>query len=129
VSGPFPPGLPFVEFVVGHFYDWERWSPEKREMIVISLLTEQQRGQGLLLAVHHYWGLMEGLSPHVMADTMLLASCYTGIGNFTSGLGTLKIVLTVLKKLADSGNPDDVNCLNVFKQLVATFSLPNGPTL
>jgi hypothetical protein len=128
VSGPYEPATAFVKFVVDHFYDPDRWPPDRREQVLIAILTVHCRGEGLLVAAHLYWGLMEGLPVHVIADTLLLTSAYTGIPNFTSGIGTLKSTLNVLKRLADA--PDAataVNCLNVMKQLTAAFTLPGGP--
>ena len=50
-AGPYPPAAPLVEFIMGHFYDRERWRPDRREEVLIGLLTAHCNGQGLPLAV------------------------------------------------------------------------------
>jgi hypothetical protein len=129
VAGPYQPGTDFVKFIVDHFYDPERWPPDQREQCMISLLTPHCVGQGLLLAVHLYWGLMEGLSAHQIADTILLAGAYSGIPNFTNGIGTLRTTLMVCKQQANTGNAGDANCLAVVHALAQTYALPTGPTM
>jgi len=115
---PFPPARAFAEFVVGHFYDAERWPPDRRELCLITYFTVEGGNDHVNLGTHIYWGLMEGLSPEVIGDTILLASVYSGIDNYTNGIGVLRRVLTVLREIADGPDADQAaRSLSVVQRL------------
>lgn len=116
--GPFPPATAFVQFVIDHFYDPKRWPPDRRELCVITYFTAQSGGDTSNLATHIYWGLMEGLTPEEIADTILLASVYSGIDNYTNAIGALRRVLTVLREIVEGPEPEQgVQCMNVVLKL------------
>lgn len=115
--GPFPPARPFTEFILGHFFRPGRWEPARREQCVIMYFASRSAGNASNLGIHIYWGLMEGLSPHAIADTILLAAAYSGIENYSAGIGILKRVLTVLRSLVEDPDPSVVECVNVVKKL------------
>lgn len=122
VGAPYEPGKPFVELLIGRFFDASRWPPGERELCIIAMLAQQYGGSGAFLAIHLYWGLMEGLSPEKLADALLLMGVYTGISNYNAGIGTLRKVLTLLEGLAAGPNAEeDVKWANVLAKLRAAF--------
>jgi alkylhydroperoxidase/carboxymuconolactone decarboxylase family protein YurZ len=115
--GPFPPATPIAEFIIGHFYRSERWEPARREQCVITYFASRAAGNEANLGIHIYWGMMEGLSADVIGDTILLAAAYSGIENYTNGIGVMTHVLTVLRALIEDPDPGAVECMNVVKKL------------
>jgi alkylhydroperoxidase/carboxymuconolactone decarboxylase family protein YurZ len=115
--GPFPPARAFAEFVIDHFYRPGRWAPAHREQCVITYFASRSAGNAANLGTHIYWGLMEGLSPELVGDTILLAAAYSGIENYSAGIGVMKHVLTMLRGVVDDPDPDAVKCTNVIKKL------------
>lgn len=73
------------------------------ERTIITLFASQRNGP--FLAIHMYWGLLEGLTVGEMAETLLLVGTYTGIGAYTQGLTVLSQTLTFL---ANSSTNDPV---------------------
>lgn len=115
---PFPPARAFAEVVVGHFYDAARWPPDRRELCLITYFTVEGGDERGNLGIHIYWGLMEGLSPEVIGDTILLASVYSGIDKYTNGIRALQRVLTVLREIADGPDADRAaQCMSVVLKL------------
>jgi hypothetical protein len=100
VTAPYPPATPFVEFVVGHFFDASRWPPAERELCLVCMFAQRPGPGGLFLAIHLYWGLMEGLSPTRLADAFLLVGSYGGLDVFNAGVTTLRRVLLLLRRQA-----------------------------
>lgn len=104
VAFPHPASAPYVEAVIKGFYDAARMAPRDRERVLVALLASQSNAPSLLLAVHLYWGLMEGLSVADLADTLGLSGVYTGLGHYTAGLKTLRVTLDALVEL--TAKPD-----------------------
>jgi alkylhydroperoxidase/carboxymuconolactone decarboxylase family protein YurZ len=69
-------------------------SARDRERCLIALLT--QSGAELSLAIHVYWGLMEGMPVAEVAHTIGLAASYSGVPRLAFGLPLLERVLTRL---------------------------------
>ncbi|MCC6552238.1 MAG: hypothetical protein IT372_04350 [Polyangiaceae bacterium] len=114
---PFPPSRAFAEFVVGHFFDPQRWPPDRRELCLITYFTADG-ADATNLGTHIYWGLMEGLTPDVIGDTILLAAAYSGIDNYTNGINVLRHVLLVLRDILEGPDPDRAcQCMSVIPRL------------
>jgi alkylhydroperoxidase/carboxymuconolactone decarboxylase family protein YurZ len=71
-------------------------SGRERETALIPLITSQRAE--LELAVHVYWGIMEGLSPDEVAGLMLVSGIYSGIGNHNAGIKVMRKVLVPLQQ-------------------------------
>lgn len=100
VAAPYPPNAGYVEWIIGSLYDGKRIAAKDRERTLIALLASQSTGHSLLLAVHLYWGLMEGLTVAEIADTLALSGVYLGLPHYTAALGTLSGTLKILGFLA-----------------------------
>ncbi len=80
-----------------------------RERCLITLLATG--AQGMPLAVHFYWGLMEGLSPANVMATLTLVAAYTGLDNFTRAARLFEQTASFLKRHLGAGGstrPDAV---------------------
>ena len=104
------------------FYDRCRMEPKDRERCLIGILAS--RDAGLNLALHVYVGLMEGLSPHDVADVVFLGGIYTGVDRISDGLDTVTRTLTVLARLAGRDESREVPVGDVAAALVAAFKPP-----
>lgn len=99
ITGRDPASAGFVNFATETFFDAKRFPPDARERCFLVLLALTSKGSGLTLAVHIYWGLMEGLSVRDVADTLLFAGVYTGMPNLASALISMEDALNALKDL------------------------------
>lgn len=98
----YPPCEPWLDWISQHLYNRERFRPEYRELILLTVLSSNPHGGGRLLAIHVYVGLMVGLSPSEIADALLLVGVYTGIPSFTFGVyNILTKALAVLRQAVD----------------------------
>jgi hypothetical protein len=107
----FPPGRDFVTSVSDVIYGIREPSnfiaPVDREIQLLTLFTIS--GQSFQLAVHCYWAILIGLSPHDVATTLLLASVTAGIDEYVSAIGVMTKVMHILKNLAPTEpTPEDV---------------------
>jgi alkylhydroperoxidase/carboxymuconolactone decarboxylase family protein YurZ len=94
----YPPLLPWNEAIAKTFYDDpEPLSAANRERCLIALLTHT--GPQLSLAIHVYWGLMEGLSVAEVCHIVGLAACYGGVPRLALGLPVVERTLRVLSTL------------------------------
>lgn len=117
----YPPCEPWLDWISQHLYNRERFRPEYRELILITVLGSNPHGGGRLLAIHLYVGLMVGLSPSEIADALLLVGVYTGIPSFTFGVyAILTKALAVLRRAADEGG-EALGMPQVLKSLVEAF--------
>lgn len=90
---PFPPAAPFADFIIGRFYTGDAWPPARRELVLIALGAANLVGNGRTLAVHLYWGLMEGLGVGEIADTLLLVGAYAGVDKYSAAMRVLRAVI------------------------------------
>jgi hypothetical protein len=111
----------YVKAIRKQFYKraHQRMRPQDRERVLIGVLVS--RDAGLNLALHVYSGLMEGLSPHDVADIIFLSGIYTGVDCISDGLDAVTRTLDVLSQLADE---DRCTVLDVVGQLRAAFKPP-----
>lgn len=86
VAGYFAGGAPWLKSVDAEVYRTGRMAPIDRERVLIALFTGQ--AERAALAIHVYWGLMEGLTPQAVHQIVLLAGTYTGLGRYTFGTRT-----------------------------------------
>jgi alkylhydroperoxidase/carboxymuconolactone decarboxylase family protein YurZ len=118
----YPPCEPWLDWVSQHLYNRERFRPEYRELILITVLGSNPHGGGRLLAIHLYVGLMVGLSPSEVADALLLVGVYTGIPSFTFGVyATLTKTLAVLRQAVEQGG-EALGMQRVLKSLAEAFA-------
>lgn len=100
VEAPHPPAAGFAQWVVGYLYDARHLKPADRERTLVALLASQSAAPSLMLSIHLYWGLMEGLGVVELADVLALSGAYTGLPRYTAGLITLRRTLDSLVALA-----------------------------
>ena len=114
----FPKAAQYIDAVMAEYVGGDDLAPPDRERCIITILTLQDaRGT---LAAHLYWGLMEGLSPVEIANTLLLAGAYAGVPHFAAALFTFRTVLEQLAGLAAKGG-DAVQSPSVLKALLEAF--------
>jgi hypothetical protein len=117
----YPPCEPWIDWISQHLYNRERFRPEYRELILITVLGSHHGG-GRLLAIHLYVGLMVGLSPSELADALLLVGVYTGIPSFTFGVYTiLTKTLAVLRQAVDQGG-EALGMSQVLRRIAEAFA-------
>lgn len=78
-------------------------SGKDRERVVIALLASQPNTY--FLAIHFYWGLVEGLSVDDMCRILLIVGGYNGYSLYTNGLTVLGETLMALRSVANEGIP------------------------
>ncbi len=66
------------------------------ERCVITMLAAEKSGP--FLAIHCYWGIVVGLLPDDIAETLLLVGTYQGVDSYTQGLRVLAETLMFLKE-------------------------------
>lgn len=76
-------------------------SAKERELCLVTLLSAQ--AMDLELAVHIYWGLMEGLEPKELAALITVVGVYAGLDKFNSALDVMTKTMHALDKVASSG--------------------------
>lgn len=116
LNGRNPGGSGYVDGVIDTLYQGEPLSHRDRERCLIAVLAGRQ--EALTLGVHIYWGLMEGLSPEEVSQTLVLAGAYQGIPVYATGLLVLEKTTAMLKGLAAESAVDSVSVLQAF---IATF--------
>lgn len=111
-----PVGAPYIDNMVNLLYTGDPVSHDDREKILIAILA--MRGDPLTLAVHLYWGMMEGLTLAQVGMTLLIVSGYAGVPAYTQSLLTLKTTCQTLKGCIAAGK---VSSGDVKNALIATF--------
>jgi hypothetical protein len=81
-------------------------APVSRERCLISLLTVS--GLPVPLAIHLYWGLMEGLTIDEVLQIIGLSGCYSGLPRTVFGIEVMYRALVVLSTLGDDLGPSAV---------------------
>ena len=94
-----PPAMVFADLIVTEHYEKGFLSGKDRERCLIALLASE--GTDFTLAVHLYWGLMEGLSPADIAATLLLVGTYQGFDCFAKSGKFMMRTLNALKTLSE----------------------------
>jgi alkylhydroperoxidase/carboxymuconolactone decarboxylase family protein YurZ len=90
--------------------------PRDRERCVIALLAAS--GVTMSLAIHIYWGLMEGLSVDEICQTIALSGVYGGVQRVAEGFLVLQRALECLSSAVDLGS---VGSQVVLTAIVAAF--------
>ena len=98
LTQPYPPAVPWANFVMDHLYGDEILSADKRELILTALLVASK--QPGTMAIHMYWALMEGNTPEELGHLITLVGTYTGIDNYTIGIRTFHSVMETLQGFA-----------------------------
>ncbi len=81
--------------------------PLDREVQLLAIFTISR--QPFELAVHCYWSILIGMSPHDVAGALFVASMSGGISAYVAALGVFTKVMQMLKKLAPTEpTPEDV---------------------
>ncbi len=123
VASPYAPSKAFVGFAGDRYYQGEPsatvTSPADRERVLIGIFASGRR-PSFALAVHIYWGLMEGLSVDAVADTLLLAGTYGGLDVMSDSFFTCSETLRLLQRFADEGGAA-TNSGVLLQKLVAAF--------
>ncbi len=114
----YPPGAEFIGALMDSLYSGEPISHADRERCLIALLAVN--GEPMPLAVHIYWGLVEGLSPEEIAHTLLLTGAYSGVPKYAAGLLVLQKVVAALKETLSADSPPDSK--TVLGQILKTFA-------
>jgi hypothetical protein len=96
-----PRTAPYTTFVGDEVYRSPRMRPIDRERCLIAILV--QSAQAMPLAMHVYWGLMEGLSTDDVLQTVLLAGMYGGLRCHTSSEMIVRECFLLLNELGEKG--------------------------
>ena len=113
-----PEARDLLRFVDERLYRTARMAPIDRERCIITLQVAQ--GHAMPLAMHVYWGLMEGLSVDEVRQIVLLAGTYGGLPTFTAGTFVLKATLALLATHAAEGG-DTAHSAAVASALLKRF--------
>ncbi len=105
VTGLYDGGANWLAAVDADVYRTDRMAPKDRERVLIGLFTANAERSAL--AIHAYWGLMEGMSPEEVQQTVLLAATYSGLNRYTFGLGALRATFAELEECAELDDPND----------------------
>jgi alkylhydroperoxidase/carboxymuconolactone decarboxylase family protein YurZ len=108
----------YIDAIRHAFYEGSAMQPKDRERCLIGVLAS--RDAGLNLAIHVYLGLMAGLSPAAIADTIFLGGIYSGVDRISDGLAAEVKTLTVLAQVATT--PGTCAVADVMKALGAAFA-------
>jgi alkylhydroperoxidase/carboxymuconolactone decarboxylase family protein YurZ len=115
-AGPFavvyPPLEPWVRETANTFFECSVLAPPDRERCIITLLTIN--GIAASLAIHIYWGLMEGLTVDDVCETIGLVGVYAGIPRVAFGMTVLQRVLASLSASLKSGKTGSDFIVSVF---------------
>ena len=121
--GPYTASAPAVEGWLGLFYEQGTLlEPAQRELVLNALLAAERHHREL--AIHVYWGLMEGLGPEQLAATFLLIGMYAGIDAYRSAIRVMQSVCRTLHELAAASGVA-VETENVIRELGRQGLLPS----
>ena len=96
-----PAGEAYLGAFIEQMYKPEPLAPRDRERCMIVMLAARQ--ERFTLAVHLYWGLMEGLELPEIKQTLVLGGGFTGISTYSMGLATLKKTAEALCAAVEAG--------------------------
>ncbi len=121
-AGSFAGALPMQQLVAAKFFAGDGFnladtaltgppstviSPKERESVIIALMTARL-ADPMFLAIHIYWGLMEGLHPEQIAWIQHLTGTYSGIDLFSRGINILNRTLCGLQACLPDNDLDSV---------------------
>lgn len=109
-------GAPYTAAIGAAQYEGGPLSARDRERCLVALLAAQK--ERMTLAVHLYWGLMEGLTPAELAHTLLLTGIYNGTPAYTNGL---LVMDATVKQLAAAVAAGEAGSAAVLGRLVAAL--------
>jgi hypothetical protein len=102
-----PRVMPWIKSIGDYFFEPTRvafaTSAANRERCIISIAAATDPNGPLLLPLHVFWGLMEGLEPHDIADTIAVAGLYTGLQHYADAMRSFLTVLGWIKASIASG--------------------------
>jgi alkylhydroperoxidase/carboxymuconolactone decarboxylase family protein YurZ len=116
LAGMHPGGAEYVNGLVDTLYNPKILASVDRERCLIAVLGSQS--DPMTLAVHIYWGLMEGMGEEEVKMTLLLVGGYSGISGYAGGLLTMKACCAALAQIAGT---EDCSSGAVLGKLIATF--------
>ncbi|MSQ84119.1 MAG: carboxymuconolactone decarboxylase family protein [Myxococcales bacterium] len=121
VAAPYPPIAGLVAYAAERFYNDAPpvLTPVDRERCLIAIFVAGRR-PAFALAVHVYWGLMEGMTVEETAEIIALSALYGGIDIGTDGMRTLSDTLKQLAAASDAGG-DAAQSQVLLPALVAAF--------
>ncbi len=103
----YPPMHPWTEGTEATFYATDHIADRDRERCLIALLTVT--GPPLSMAIHIYWGLMEGIDMPEICHVIALAACYGGVPKLAPAFAVLQRLGPLLADLAArDAEPTDV---------------------
>ncbi len=109
-----PDGAAYLGAFIEEMYKPEPLAPRDRERCMVVMLAARQ--ESFTLAVHLYWGLMEGLELPEIRQTLVLAGGFTGISTYSMGLATLKKTAAALCAAADAGRTHPFQVLGCLQE-------------
>ncbi|MBU0506135.1 MAG: carboxymuconolactone decarboxylase family protein [bacterium] len=115
--GVYAPFLDYAKNFIDANYTKPTMKAKCRERTLIAILAQNK--EAFPLAAHVYWGLMEGLIPEEIADTLLLSGAYNGYPTLNFSLEVLVKTLHALNEHIMTNMPLDA--LNVLKGLSEIF--------
>jgi alkylhydroperoxidase/carboxymuconolactone decarboxylase family protein YurZ len=98
----YPPLDPWMRETAGTIYERSHLAPRDRERCIIALLIAGG-GLQISLAIHIYWGLMEGLSIDDVCQTIGIVGAYGGMQRAAFGMAILQRVLALLDNTVTNG--------------------------
>jgi alkylhydroperoxidase/carboxymuconolactone decarboxylase family protein YurZ len=94
--------------------------PRDRERCLIGLMTASR--SALPLAIHVYWGLMEGLSVEEIVEVVGLTACYSGMPGLAFGLNAVTRTFEVLAAVSSHGGGDAAAVLEALVRELSSLS-------
>jgi len=121
---PYPPAAGLIAFAAERYYNEAPpvLTHADRERVLIGVFAADRR-PAFALAVHVYWGLMEGLTVDEIAEIVSLSALYGGLDVLTDGMRTISDTLRILAKAVDAGG-EAAGSQKLLPALVAAFRPP-----
>lgn len=120
-STPYPPAGPLVDAIIDTLYGPSAILPGVRREQVLIALVASHTGMRRILAVHLYWGLMEGLSIDEIAATLALVAAYDGIDNYSEALRQLSTLVDKVLRPALASGGDALKSGPIMGAIAAAF--------
>jgi alkylhydroperoxidase/carboxymuconolactone decarboxylase family protein YurZ len=98
---PYPQGAELPRAILTHFFpvDGDALAARDRERVILALLLAQG-ADATQLAIHVYWGLMEGLAVAEIMESLLLAGYYAGIFRYQRAITIVQRTLGAMETQA-----------------------------